>query len=125
MKQLTIVLIAVAALTVWGEPPPFVVLGSKEVKKTATGYQVMKPDGTRLEWTKTLSGNWTDGRQTYTPTPRGWNLRGKGEVFTRTPGYWSMRTTNGSETVFIHRNGLRLRETEYRYTAGGGCVKAP
>ncbi len=49
------------------------------VRKTTAGYQVTKPDGSRVEWRKGVSGRWTDGKQTYSPTRHGWNLQGKGE----------------------------------------------
>ena len=119
------VFVSLAALVAWSEPPPFVVLGSKEVRQTITGYSVTKPDGKRVEWRKGASGRWTDGKQTYSPTLQGWNLQGKGEVFRRLPSYWSLRTTNGTATVFSNRNGLRLGETEYRYTVNGGCIRVP
>jgi len=125
MMRLVMVLVSLVALTAWSEPPPFVVLGSKEVRKTATGYRVTKPDGSRVDWREGSGGRWTNGKETYIPTRYGWNLQGRGEVFTRLPSYWSMRTTNGTATVFTSPNGLRLGETEYRYTANGGSLRVP
>ena len=113
-----ILLLATAAVA---QPPPFVVLGSKVVRQTTTGYQVTKPDGSRVEWRKGASGRWTDGKQIYSPTQHGWSLQGKGEVFTRMPGYWS----HAGATVFTNRNGLRLGSTEYRYTPDGGAILVP
>ena len=83
------------------------------------------PDGSRVEWREGASGRWSNGKQTYITTKRGWSLLGKGEVFTRLPSYWSMRTTNGTDNVFINRNGLRVNDKEYRYTVNGGAALVP